>query len=110
MREMARLTFPDDVEIAGSIADAQRRLGNAVPSLFAEVLARAIGAQLLNEPSFDEAPKLSLACAALPSPYRLSPQRFRSGISGSGASTRRTPGDRQGRWSIGALATVVNAA
>lgn len=47
-REMARLqTFPDDVEISGSLADAQRQLGNAVPSLLAEVLAREIARQLL---------------------------------------------------------------
>lgn len=51
MREMARLqTFPDDFEVTGSVADAQRQLGNAVPSLLAEVLARAIGRQLLDEP------------------------------------------------------------
>lgn len=47
--EMARLqTFPTDVKIAGSYADAQRQLGNAVPSLFAEVLAREIAGQLLD--------------------------------------------------------------
>jgi DNA (cytosine-5)-methyltransferase 1 len=45
-REMARLqTFPDDIELSGSLADAQRQLGNAVPSLLAEVLARSIGSQ-----------------------------------------------------------------
>ena len=48
MREMARLqTFPDDFTVLGSVIDAQRQLGNAVPSLLAEVLARAIGEQLL---------------------------------------------------------------
>jgi DNA (cytosine-5)-methyltransferase 1 len=48
VREMARLqTFPDDVVIKGSYSDAQRQLGNAVPSLLAEVLARAIRKQLL---------------------------------------------------------------
>lgn len=47
VREMAKLqTFPD-VQIARSYADAQRQLGNAVPSLLAEVLARAISLQLL---------------------------------------------------------------
>jgi DNA (cytosine-5)-methyltransferase 1 len=49
MREMARLqTFPDDFAVTGTVADAQRQLGNAVPSLLAEVLARAIARQLLN--------------------------------------------------------------
>lgn len=74
MREMARLqTFPGDVEITGTIADAQRQLGNAVPSLLAEILARAIGIQLLRERSFDEAPKLSVACAATPPPSPAEP-------------------------------------
>lgn len=50
-REMARLqTFPDDFVVTGTVADAQRQLGNAVPSLLAEVLARAIARQLLREP------------------------------------------------------------
>ncbi|NTG41673.1 DNA cytosine methyltransferase [Agrobacterium rhizogenes] len=69
MREMARLqTFPDDVEITGTIADAQRQLGNAVPSLLAEILARAIGAQLLKESSFNAQPKLALERASVPAP------------------------------------------
>jgi DNA (cytosine-5)-methyltransferase 1 len=39
MREMARLqTFPDDVQVTGTLAEAQRQLGNAVPSLLAEAL------------------------------------------------------------------------
>lgn len=47
--EMARLqTFPDGIEITGSLADAQRQLGNAVPSLLAEVLAHEIAHQLLD--------------------------------------------------------------
>lgn len=48
MRELCRLqTFPDDVEILGDHAAIQRQVGNAVPSLLAEVLARAIRTQLL---------------------------------------------------------------
>ncbi|MGT2503416.1 DNA cytosine methyltransferase [Bradyrhizobium guangxiense] len=48
VREMAHLqTFPADVRISGTYADAQRQLGNAVPSLLAEVLAREISSQLL---------------------------------------------------------------
>ncbi len=47
-RELCRLqTFPDDVRILGSLSDAQRQLGNAVPSLLAEVLAREILVQFL---------------------------------------------------------------
>jgi DNA (cytosine-5)-methyltransferase 1 len=49
VQEMARLqTFPKGLKIAGSYADAQRQLGNAVPSLLAEILAREISAQLLS--------------------------------------------------------------
>jgi len=49
IREMAKLqTFPD-IEFAGSYADAQRQLGNAVPSLLAEVLGREISGQLLGK-------------------------------------------------------------
>lgn len=65
MREMARLqTFPDDFVVTGSVADAQRQLGNAVPSLLAEVLARAIARQLLRKP-VDQC-KLALALPAAP--------------------------------------------
>jgi DNA (cytosine-5)-methyltransferase 1 len=64
MREMARLqTFPDDVIITGSNADARRQLGNAVPSLLAEVLARAIARQLLGAASEQGTPTLALAAA-----------------------------------------------
>lgn len=47
-RELCRLqTLPDNVNILGNINTVQRQLGNAVPSLLAEVLARAIRVQLL---------------------------------------------------------------
>ena len=69
MREMARLqTFPDDIYITGSIADAQRQLGNAVPSLLAEVLARAISEQLLGMGRRRAPPKLALQPASIPPP------------------------------------------
>jgi DNA (cytosine-5)-methyltransferase 1 len=68
MREMARLqAFPDGVSITGSIADVQRQLGNAVPSLLAEVLARAIARQLLNR-AVDAEPALALRRAPVPPP------------------------------------------
>jgi len=48
MRELCRLqTFPDDVVITGSRGAIQRQIGNAVPSLLAEVIGREIGAQIL---------------------------------------------------------------
>jgi DNA (cytosine-5)-methyltransferase 1 len=58
---MKRLqTFPEDVRIIGSIADAQRQLGNAVPSLLAEILAREIKKQLLGSPPESRKPTLEL--------------------------------------------------
>jgi DNA (cytosine-5)-methyltransferase 1 len=69
VREMARLqTFPDDVIIRGKYADAQRQLGNAVPSLLGEVLARAIRKQLLGHGLPSETPSLLRAPAVRPCP------------------------------------------
>jgi DNA (cytosine-5)-methyltransferase 1 len=49
VRELCRLqTFPDDVSIVGNRGSAQKQLGNAVPSLLAEVIGRAICQQLLD--------------------------------------------------------------
>jgi DNA (cytosine-5)-methyltransferase 1 len=46
--ELMRLqTFPRDITINGSLSVAQRQIGNAVPSLLAEVIGREISAQLL---------------------------------------------------------------
>ena len=74
MREMARLqTFPDEVEILGSIADAQRQLGNAVPSLLAEVLAKAIVWQLLGVRNWPGLLKLAIHPAKVPPPASTSP-------------------------------------
>ena len=48
MREMCRIqTFPDDVHIVGGGRSVQRQVGNAVPSLLAEILGREIRRQLL---------------------------------------------------------------
>jgi DNA (cytosine-5)-methyltransferase 1 len=48
MRELCRLqTFPDDVNVMGGRSVVQKQVGNAVPSLLAEVLGRAIRTQLL---------------------------------------------------------------
>jgi DNA (cytosine-5)-methyltransferase 1 len=76
MREMARLqTFPDDVVITGSLADAQRQLGNAVPALLAEVLARAIAEQLLGLPVATSEPVLKRDSAPVPPPPPKTPGR-----------------------------------
>lgn len=52
MRELCRIqTFPDDVVIFGARGSVQKQVGNAVPSLLAEVLGRAIRPQLLGLPA-----------------------------------------------------------
>lgn len=78
-QEMARLqTFPADITVTGGRIEVQRQIGNAVPSLLAEVLARSMREQFFGEP-YAEAPRLSVrrrrACpppapvAAVPSKY-----------------------------------------
>lgn len=58
-RELCRLqTFPDSVEISGPRSAIQRQLGNAVPSLMAEVLGREIRTQLLGRRRPQSPPKL----------------------------------------------------
>jgi len=72
VQEMMRLqTFPGDVRIAGSHADAQRQLGNAVPSLMAEVLARAVRQQILRLPLIGEEPRLAVRTAPIPVPLPI---------------------------------------
>ncbi len=59
IRELSRLqTFPDDVNIVGGRGSAQKQIGNAVPSLLAEVMGRAIREQLLDLPVGDVPLKL----------------------------------------------------
>ncbi|MFM0325488.1 DNA cytosine methyltransferase [Caballeronia glebae] len=49
--ELARLqTFPKDLRITGKRIEVQRQVGNAVPSLLAEVLAREIRRQFFDSP------------------------------------------------------------
>ncbi len=74
-RELCRLqTFPDNVEIKGTRVAAQRQIGNAVPSLLAEVLARSIRTQLLGRRLVSALPKLLRPAASLtPAPRAPEP-------------------------------------
>jgi len=48
--ELMRLqTFPDGYQVVGTLAEVHRQIGNAVPSVLAEVLALEIRRQLLDE-------------------------------------------------------------
>ncbi|MEO7329755.1 MAG: DNA cytosine methyltransferase [Minicystis sp.] len=76
-REMCRLqTFPDDAEVIGTVWSARRQVGNAVPSLLAEVLAREIAFQILGERRSSWQPKLLPAAHVPPRPERRRPVPF----------------------------------
>jgi DNA (cytosine-5)-methyltransferase 1 len=81
MRELCRLqTFPDDVTIVGGRTSIQRQVGNAVPSLLAEVLGRTIRSQLLGLSAIKAPPRLlppDRSPPPKPEPVRRVPPRFR---------------------------------
>lgn len=81
VRELSRLqTFPDDVYIVGGRGSAQKQLGNAVPSLLAEVMGRAIMEQLLNQPKLTSPLKLlprRRTPMPPPEPVASVPERYR---------------------------------
>lgn len=80
MRELCRLqTFPDDVVVRGSYRAIHRQVGNAVPSLLAEVLAREIRSQLLGLPVLANPPALmppNRSPAPAAEPVRAVPRDF----------------------------------
>lgn len=82
MRELCRLqTFPDDVVIHGGRTSIQRQVGNAVPSLLAEVLGREIARQLLGQPTHQGPLKLLPPLrtpVSAPEPVRRVAKRFLS--------------------------------
>lgn len=73
--ELARLqTFPADVVITGNRGDVQRQIGNAVPSLLAEVLAREIRRQFFDSAPISDLPTLRVRRRArCPPPEPLAP-------------------------------------
>jgi len=79
-RELCRLqSFPDGCVIEGSKTEVQRQMGNAVPSLLAEVLASEIRSQLLDTPLNRKTPKLSitkLESPLSPEPVLKVPEKY----------------------------------
>lgn len=79
-RELCRLqTFPDDVVLTGSRNEIQRMVGNAVPSLMAEVLAWAVRAQLLGCPFVPQRYALeppTRAASPSPEPIAQLPEKY----------------------------------
>jgi DNA (cytosine-5)-methyltransferase 1 len=75
MRELSRLqTFPDDVQVFGGRTSVQRQIGNAVPSLLAEVIGREIRTQLLGLSQLrGELRLLPPARGQAPAPERVKP-------------------------------------
>jgi DNA (cytosine-5)-methyltransferase 1 len=88
-------TFPKDVVITGGRADIQRQLGNAVPSLLAEVIAREIAIQFFDADYASAKLKLLPAKRSFvpaPEPIRPVPRKFYELIGKHAAH----PGTRQG--------------
>lgn len=81
-REMCRLqTFPDHVRVVGNLASAQRQIGNAVPSLLAEIMGREILVQLFGQPRPSRPPTLlppRREPTPPPEPVLAVPARYRS--------------------------------
>lgn len=72
--ELSRIqTFPDGLRLDVGRTEMQRMLGNAVPSLIAEVLAREIRRQLLDAPIQSELALLRPRMAQTPPPARVAP-------------------------------------
>ncbi len=81
--EMCRLqTFPDGLRFECGRTDVQKMLGNAVPSLVAEVLAREIGRQLLGLPAKRALTLMPPVRSPIPrpEPLRAVPEEYRSMI------------------------------
>jgi DNA (cytosine-5)-methyltransferase 1 len=99
-RELCRLqTFPDDVNVYGGRTSVQRQIGNAVPSLLAEVLAREIRVQLLGYAARPEPLTLlppDRSPAPPPEPVRPVPEVYRK-LAGS---HRAHPGTGKGPRSV----------
>ena len=73
--EMCRLqTLPDDLMLDCSRTELQRMLGNAVPSLLAEVLAREVRSQLLDDRTdLGQLRLLWPASSSTPGPEKVAP-------------------------------------
>jgi DNA (cytosine-5)-methyltransferase 1 len=84
VRELCRLqTFPDDYQIVGSRIEAQRQLGNAVPSLLGELIGREIRSQLLGHRIRRTPPHFAIRRRRNipdPEPVRRVPRRYDSQV------------------------------
>lgn len=98
-RELCRLqTFPDNLRVTCGRTEMQRMLGNAVPSLIAEILAREIRRQLLGAPIRGDLQLLPprRTPVAAPEPVRSLPEKYRSLIGDHAPH----PGEGRGRRAV----------
>lgn len=98
-QEMCRLqTFPDGLRIECGRTEMQRQLGNAVPSLMAEILAREIRTQLLNRPVRGQLKLLPPYRSPVPPPEKPArlPAKYRKYVGDHAAH----PGEGKGRMAI----------
>jgi len=110
MRELCRLqTFPDDVVITGNHSAVQRQVGNAVPSMLAEVLAREIRTQLLGRRPL-QAPLALLPPDRSPAPRaertKAVPAKYRPLVADHAAhpGTGKGPRGREARLGVESVA------
>ncbi|MNS01485.1 Modification methylase HaeIII [compost metagenome] len=97
--ELSRIqTFPDGLKLDVGRTEMQRMLGNAVPSLIAEVLAREIRRQLLDAPVQGALGLLRPRMAHTPPPARVAPvpKQYHSLIGDHAAH----PGTGKGRQAV----------
>jgi DNA (cytosine-5)-methyltransferase 1 len=98
--EMCRLqTFPEGLTFDCGRTDAQKLLGNAVPSLLAEILAREIRAQLLDRSLRSTSPKL-LRPRSLPVPAPEKTARVPRKYLGLIGDHADHPGEGKGRGAL----------
>ena len=94
--ELCRIqTFPDGLTIESGRTEMQRMLGNAVPSLMAEVLAREVRRQLLDTPINSDLNLVPPLRRPVPAPERVAalPAKYRDLIGSHAAH----PGTGKGR-------------
>ena len=105
VEELSRLqTFPQGLQICGGRRSVQRQLGNAVPSLLAEILAREIGSQLLQRRLARGVPKL-LPPDRSPAPEAVRPKRVPRQFLRLIGEHIPHPGTGQGAGAIARLST-----
>jgi DNA (cytosine-5)-methyltransferase 1 len=103
-QELLRLqTFPADVTLACPRRDAQRLIGNAVPSALSQVIAREMGAQFFGARRGGEASLIPQLRALTPPPWPVSdvPQKFSSLV----GEHKAHPGTGKGNRAIARLSS-----